>query len=55
MTVTTPGLLLVQMPPEAISDKFDVPPAQRIVTPDIIDGIGFTVTNALVRHPVDNA
>lgn len=60
--VTTPvpeptvalALLLLHVPPGVTSVNVIVAPSHKLPLPDIADGFAFTVTTALVVHPVPN-
>lgn len=53
-TVATPGLPLVQVPPEVPSVKVVEEPTQTLAVPPIVAGSGLMVTALIAKHPVDN-
>ncbi len=48
-------LLLLQVPPGVALESPPVPPTQTELAPIIADGSGFTVTIAVLVHPVASA
>ncbi len=50
--VATEGVPLTQLPDAVGSVKVNVAPRHRLLTPTIAAGNGFTVTIAVVKHPV---
>ena len=49
--IATAGLLLLQIPPNAGSDKVTVPPVQTCVVPVTGKGDELTVTAYVDKHP----
>ena len=52
-TVATPVLPLLHVPPVSVSPRVSVAPWHSAPAPVIADGKGFTVTVAVLEHPVD--
>ena len=50
--VAVPVALLVHVPPEGVDDKEDVLPRQTLSEPEMLVGTTFTVTTAVLKHPV---
>ena len=50
--VATPVLLLAHVPPLVIEDRVVVDPAHTVVVPVIAAGSAFTVTVAVLLHPL---
>ena len=47
-TVATEVALLVQVPPPGVTYNAVIAPAQTVLSPEIADGSGFTVTGVVV-------
>ena len=52
--VASAGLLLVHVPPVGVLDKVVVRPTHTSSIPDTGAGVGLTVNDVVVKHPVGN-
>lgn len=52
MIVATDVLLLLHMPPEGVLERAVLLPEQTVSVPAIAVGSAFTVTTAVVTHPL---